>query len=393
MTTDKVAYESVPGTWRERFGRRRGLYQVDTPEGPTLTNVVRTLREREPGSGLVTAGMLLLGALDAGLLYVVFDAQDRFIFNVKHQSAAAMVQALALDAAMIIFSVLALGLARKGLAANVERALIVVCAAASAFMNWTASDQASLRSVAVYVSAPMLLALVTDRTISVVRRHVLGMREDASVWGRLGHAVVLAALYTLRVVVDFQATRQGLRQAILEATPLPGQGAAAVEPAAVEPVPTSPEWGAMRATLENLAGRLEAGERNTTAVLASFRERVAAVEGQVPGALRHLHGRVAEVSEALATLADRLPEPEYPTKKAALLAAYRKHPAYGERSQVGPAARDLAEAAGLQPGTARSYLYEECDRQAQERAAPERGDFRAPRSEAEAELAEPGAAR
>jgi hypothetical protein len=45
----------------------------------------------------------------------VFDAQDRFIFNVKHQSAAAMVQALALDAAMIIFSVLALGLARKGL--------------------------------------------------------------------------------------------------------------------------------------------------------------------------------------------------------------------------------------------------------------------------------------
>ena len=43
-----------------------------------------------------------LGALDAGLLYVVFDAQDRFIFNVKHQSAAAMVQALALDAAMII---------------------------------------------------------------------------------------------------------------------------------------------------------------------------------------------------------------------------------------------------------------------------------------------------
>ena len=388
MTTDKVACESVPGTWRERLGRRRGLYQVDTPEGPTLTNVVRTLREREPGSGLVTAGMLLLGALDAGLLYVVFDAQDRFIFNVKHQSAAAVVQALALDAAMVIFSVLALGLARKGLPANVERALIVVCAAASAFMNWTASDQASLRSVAVYVSAPMLLALVTDRTISVVRRHVLGMREDASVWGRLGHTVVLAALYTLRVVVDFKATRQGLRQAILEATPLPGQGAAAVGPAS-----TSPEWGAMRATLENLAGRLEAGERSTTAVLASFRERVEAAEGQIPGALRHLHGRVTEVSEALVALADRLPEPEYPTKKAALLAAYRKHPAYGDRSQVGPAARDLAEAAGLQPGTARSYLYEECDRQARERAAPERGDLRALGSEAEAELAERGAAR
>ena len=127
--------------------------------------------------------MALLALLDAGLLYVVFAAQDRFIFSVKHQNVASMIQALALDVAMIIFSVLALGLARKGLPANVERALIVVCALASAFMNWTASDHASLRSVAVYVSAPILLALVTDRTISVVRRHVLGMREDAQ---RLG---------------------------------------------------------------------------------------------------------------------------------------------------------------------------------------------------------------
>ena len=130
--------------------------------------------------------MALLALLDAGLLYVVFAAQDRFIFSVKHQNVAAMIQALALDVAMIIFSVLALGLARKGLPANVERALIVVCALASAFMNWTASDHTSLRSVAVYVSAPILLALVTDRVISVVRRHVLGMPEDASVWARFG---------------------------------------------------------------------------------------------------------------------------------------------------------------------------------------------------------------
>src|SRR5208283_3703900 len=42
------------------------------------------------------------------------------------------------------------------LAANAERACIVVCALASAFMNWTASNQASFRSVAVYVSAPIL---------------------------------------------------------------------------------------------------------------------------------------------------------------------------------------------------------------------------------------------
>ena len=38
--------------------------------------------EREPGSVLVTAGMVLLAVLaTAGLLYVVFAAQDRFIFR------------------------------------------------------------------------------------------------------------------------------------------------------------------------------------------------------------------------------------------------------------------------------------------------------------------------
>jgi len=134
---------------------------------------------------------------------------------------ASMIQALALDVAMIIFSVLALGLARKGLPASVERALIVVCALASAFMNWTASDHTSLRSVAVYVSAPILLALVTDRVISVVRRHVLGMPEDASVWARFGQRLGRAPLWAARLLVDFRATRTGIRHAILAATPLP----------------------------------------------------------------------------------------------------------------------------------------------------------------------------
>ena len=170
---------------------------------------------------LVTAGMALLAMLDGGLLYVVFAAQDRFIFSVKHQNVASMIQALALDVAMIIFSVLALGLARKGLPANVERALIVVCALASAFMNWTASDHTSLRSVAVYVSAPILLALVTDRVISVVRRHVLGMSDDASVWARFGQRLGRAALWAARLLVDFRATRAGIHHAILAATPLP----------------------------------------------------------------------------------------------------------------------------------------------------------------------------
>ena len=109
----------------DRMPRGPGLFRIRTGDGPPLVTSIRRLAgtDREPGSVLVTAGMALLALLDAGLLYVVFAAQDRFIFAVKHQNVAAMIQALALDVAMIIFSVLGLGLARKGLPANVERAL------------------------------------------------------------------------------------------------------------------------------------------------------------------------------------------------------------------------------------------------------------------------------
>lgn len=53
---------------------------------------------------------------------------------------------------------------------------------------------------------------------------------------------------------------------------------------------------------------------------------------------------------------------EHPsTKKAVLLALYRAHPGYGDRSRASRVAAELAAQAGLQAGTARSYLYAELD--------------------------------
>jgi hypothetical protein len=49
------------------------------------------------------------------------------------------------------------------------------------------------------------------------------------------------------------------------------------------------------------------------------------------------------------------------TKKAVLLALYRAHPHYGDRSQTSRVAAELAPQAGLQAGTARTYLYAELD--------------------------------
>ncbi len=49
------------------------------------------------------------------------------------------------------------------------------------------------------------------------------------------------------------------------------------------------------------------------------------------------------------------------TKKTVLLGLYRAHPDYGDRSTASRVATELAPLAGLQAGTARSYLYAELD--------------------------------
>jgi hypothetical protein len=63
-----------------------------------------------------------------------------------------------------------------------------------------------------------------------------------------------------------------------------------------------------------------------------------------------------------------LPKPSAPdaveppcTKKAVFLALYRAHPHYGDRGTASRVAAELAPHAGLQAGTARTYLYAELD--------------------------------
>jgi hypothetical protein len=67
-----------------------------------------------PGSVLIAVATGLLFVLGAGLFAVSLDAQYRYVFHAKHQSAASWIEALARDMGMVIFSLLALGLARAG---------------------------------------------------------------------------------------------------------------------------------------------------------------------------------------------------------------------------------------------------------------------------------------
>ena len=52
------------------------------------------------------------------------------------------------------------------------------------------------------------------------------MPDDASVWARFGQRLGRAALWAARLLVDFRATRAGIRQAILAADAAPRAGGA-----------------------------------------------------------------------------------------------------------------------------------------------------------------------
>jgi hypothetical protein len=268
--------------------------------------------EARPGSRLIAAGTVLLFAVMAGLLGVSYAAQYSYILGQRHQHVASLIEAGALDVLLIIFSLLALGLARAGLPAKAERALVLVFAAGSALMNYAASDITSPRSVAAYVMPPIALAIVVDRCVAATRRHVLGMRDGRSPWAVAGTAAArvarfagLSVLYALRLMVDRRGTCAGIRAAILNATPLPQLTAGASDEDQDDQKP----------------GR----------------------ERRRGSGRRHQHGT---------------------SKKSVLLDLYRRHEAYGDRARVSRVAAELAPQAGLQAGTARSYLYEHLDERA-----------------------------
>ncbi len=283
--------------------RGPGLFEVGRAGGERMITNVRRIAgvERTPGSALVSAATILLGLLAAGLFVVSLTAQYRYVFAVKHQSVPSAIEAIGLDAGMTVFSLLALGLAMAGQSARIERALIVVCAVASAAQNYAAADVTSPRSVAAYVMPPLFLALVVDRVVAVVRRHVLGDAER-SVWAAVGRGLGAVArglgvvlLYVLRLVLAPPSTSAGLRRLVLIAAPLPEPARRAPvslsssEPPATEPVTEPPE----------LAGA---------------------------------------------------------SKRARLAWWYERDAAYGDRSAVAAAAKRLAPAVGLSEGTARAYI-------------------------------------
>jgi hypothetical protein len=195
------------------------------PVKPWLADAVR-----RPGARLIWASTAGLAVLGLATFYVSFRAQFTFMYAVKHQDLPALIEALIADVAMVVCSLLALGMACAGQSAKVARLLVVVFAGLSAGMNYLAADVSSFRSVAVYVMPPAVFAVCTDQTVAVIRRHGLGIQED-SAWSVLGRVVLAVArlagvvvLYGLRFVLAPAETAKGLRRMVLAAAPLPEAG-------------------------------------------------------------------------------------------------------------------------------------------------------------------------
>jgi Protein of unknown function (DUF2637) len=253
--------------------RGPGLFEITHANGERVVTNVRRLAgtERTPGSALIAVAAWLLALIGAAAMYVSFSAQYKYVFAARHQDAASIIEALLLDLLMIVFTLLALGLSRAGKSSRTERVLILACAAASAYMNVSAADTASPRSVVAYAVAPIALAVVVDRVVAVIRRHVLGA-DEASAWTAMGGAVVAAVrlgglilLYSLRTILAPRETSAGLRQMVLDAAPLPGL-LTPEEPPAIDPAPTKkarllalyrahPEYG-VKASVSRVAGEL-----------------------------------------------------------------------------------------------------------------------------------------
>ena len=285
---------------------------------------------RTPGSRVIAFATWLLALLGAGLMYVSFDAQYQFILAQKGARAASMIEAAMLDAGMVILSAVGIGLAQAGKPSGSLRVLIMICAAASAGMNFAAADPDSWRSVAAYVSAPVFLAVITDRVIAVIRQHVLPLDAE-SAWAPLGRGGVImlrlagvVALYLLRIMLAPSGTLRGLRQMVLDAALVPGM--TGIRRTGGEPLPCPahdheiPGHGSWQPPEDKHATRVSAD-----------------AEGRGAGQ----------------------PMTGFPTKKAAFLCRYRAHPEYGNRSAAGRVAAELAPLAGLQAGTGRTYIAEE----------------------------------
>jgi Protein of unknown function (DUF2637) len=239
------------GLWDIHSGH---LHRGEHGDGITTTILARDdgtpKDKKDRGTRLIWGSVLLLAALAGVAFYVSYAAQCDFVYTIKHLADAATAEALIPDAGMLICAMLALAMAVRGRSAKIARVAVVGFATLSAAMNYEAANSYSMHAITVYVMPAVAFAVCTDLVVSVVRRFYYSL-EEGSPWAAAGRFLARAArlagltvLYSLRLCLDWKATWRGMRQAVLNAAPLPAA------PVPVPQVPwRAPDAGSKKAAL------------------------------------------------------------------------------------------------------------------------------------------------
>ncbi|MGI5322056.1 hypothetical protein [Actinomadura nitritigenes] len=220
------------GADRDRYGRPVQVFNLRYLPGFLARRRVEGAEGEAPTKQIDRAGGWLLAVASVLLLilataqgYVSYRAQYAFVHAQKHEHAASMLEALGLDAAAVIFALLALAQARLGRSAVAERALNLACVLGSLFMNALSADPGSAKSVAAWVLPAALYAAASDRLIAVVRQRALAGRDGAEEGSPLAAARGVA-LWTLRLALALPSTMSGFRAWVLDEAPVaPGRRA------------------------------------------------------------------------------------------------------------------------------------------------------------------------
>ena len=189
------------------------------------------------GSGKDRSGLWLRNAgaglcvLAAAAAAVSFTAQYRMVDAARHLPVVAALEAAIPDAAALVFACLGVALALHGRRAIRPRALNLVAAGTSVFMNAIAAEP-GWRNLAIWAMPPIAYVLASDTLVGVVRAWALARHRELDVTLVAEEATPLAILgglilWLLRLTLAPASTLAGFRTWVLEKCPVaPGRRAA-----------------------------------------------------------------------------------------------------------------------------------------------------------------------
>jgi hypothetical protein len=359
-----------------------GEVELGAPWGPTAPHVreVRhvTARPADAGNspagerGLLSGGLLFLVSLVLlatmiGAGYVVYGHQRLFALqNSDHDALAARIVGGLPDVGWICMAALAVVAALRGRSSLRARTGVVIFFSISmgAQLMYAPRTPAGLL---VAVIAPVTLAWILE-TFLVELRHFmlrrLGMDapEELPILSMVARLIWRTAtapfrvtfgavLWLIRLCLDWDGTKAGVREWVLDVAPIaPGRTGASLRAAAAEQTAA--------ALREQGAQELDEIREQHARQLSEIQQQHAAELGRLAGDRVRLEHANDRLTTKFGMLADRS------TSRARLIAAYEAlrvddDPRYGDRAAVAEVARELCAEAGLaSEGTARAYLAE-----------------------------------